>query len=69
MSMVFNQKLLNTKSLKVDGIDTRDYPDFCDAYFCYGEYEDGTILSEDDLIKLGDDHGDLLHETVFNTIF
>lgn len=24
--------------LEVDGIDTRDYPDFCDAFICAGSY-------------------------------
>ena len=67
--MIFNGKILNTHSLEVEGIDTGDFPDFCDSYFSYGEYDDGTVLSEDDLVKLGEDHGDLLHETVFNSLF
>jgi hypothetical protein len=26
--------------LEVDNLDYDDYPDFCDAYFCYGVYAD-----------------------------
>lgn len=67
--MIFNGKELDIRSLEVEGIDTRDYPDFCDAYFSYGEYKDGLKLTDDELIQLGDEHGDLLHETVFDTLF
>jgi len=38
--------------LEIDGIDYRDYPDFCDAYFSRGFYTDGTELSEEDLDAL-----------------
>lgn len=27
--------------IEVDGIDFRDYPDFCDAFICEGIYNDG----------------------------
>jgi hypothetical protein len=38
--------------VEVDGVDTRDYPDYCDAYFSYAEYEDGTKLTDDELDDL-----------------
>ena len=53
----------------VDGIDMRDYPDFCDAYFDSAFYEDGTALSDDELIELTDTNFDALHEAVYDTIY
>ena len=50
-------------SLEVDGIDMRDYPDFCDAYICSGTYDDGEELTDDDLDSLNDD-GDLVYSLV-----
>ena len=63
MTVMFKgRKVIN---LNVDGVDGNDYPDFCDAYFCYGEYEDGTELTDDDLLELCDTHGDVLHEMAY----
>jgi hypothetical protein len=41
-------KLINYKSIQIDGVDTKDYPDFCDAYVSYAEYEDGTKLTDEE---------------------
>ena len=30
----------NVVDAEIDGVDSRDYPDFCDAYFCYAVWED-----------------------------
>jgi hypothetical protein len=53
----------------VDGIDMKDYPDFCDAYFDSAFYEDGTALTDDELIELTDTNFDALHEIVYDTIY
>jgi hypothetical protein len=53
----------------VDGIDMRDYPDFCDAYFDTAYYEDGAALSDDELIQLTDNNPDTLHEMVFDSLY
>jgi len=53
----------------VDGIDMQDYPDFCDAYFDSAFYEDGTALSDDELIELTDTNFDALHEAVYDIIY
>jgi len=53
----------------VDGIDMKDYPDFCDAYFDSACYEDGTALTDDELIELTDTNFDALHEAVYDTIY
>ena len=53
----------------VDGIDMKDYPDFCDAYFDSACYEDGTALSDDELIDLTDKNFDQLHEMIYDSIY
>jgi hypothetical protein len=47
--------------LVLDGVDRRDYPDFCDAYFDSGMYaDDGSDLSDDDLDKMKNLYPDVL---------
>ena len=47
--------------VEVDGVDTRDYPDYCDAYFSYAEYEDGTKLTDEELDDLTYSHPEDVH--------
>jgi len=49
------------KSLEVDGLDGDDYPDFCDAYFSYAEFEDGTPLTDEQLEELADENPEILN--------
>ena len=63
--------ILNGKKvvdLEVGGVDSSDYPDFSDAYFSSGCYEDGTLLTEDELDKLTDLAGDVLWEMAFDSL-
>jgi hypothetical protein len=48
-------------------VDSRDFPDFSDAYFSGGCYEDGTPLTEDELNKLTDLAGDVLWEMCYES--
>ena len=63
--------ILNGKKvvdLEVDGVDSRDYPDFCDAYFSNACYEDGTPLTDDELERLNDLASDVLWEMAFDRL-
>jgi hypothetical protein len=64
--------ILNDRAVvdvEVDGVDSRDYPDFCDAHFCSAFYEDnGEPLSEDDLILLDELFPEVLNEMSFNRL-
>ena len=51
----------------VEGIDTRDYPDLCDAYIESADY-DGTPMTEDQLDKLNEDL-DYVYECALNQLF
>lgn len=59
-----NRKVVN---LEVDGVDLGDYPDFADAYFSYGCYEDGTELTDEELNELTDSHGDIVNQMAFDS--
>lgn len=56
------QPKIDWSTVQVDGVDSRDYPDFSDAFFSYAEYESGVELSEEELSALTDDNGDTLNE-------
>lgn len=49
-------------SLEIDGVDHKDYPDFCDAYFSYAEFEDdGSPLDDDQLTELTEQYSDVIN--------
>jgi predicted neuraminidase len=55
----------------VDGIDTKDYPDFCDAYIMEASvYQNGTWreATEDELDELNED-SDLVYKCVEDYLF
>jgi hypothetical protein len=64
-----NGKPVNLKSLEVDGVDTRDYPDFSDAYLTYAEFEDGTPLSDDEIELFQNKHDDLVYQVAYDSLF
>ncbi len=45
-------KILNYKSIQVDNINWEDYPDFCDSYAVYAEWDDGVELTDDELQEI-----------------
>ncbi len=60
--MMLDYKLIT--NVDVDGIDTTDYPDFCDAFISYAEYN-GEPMTEDQLDELNDD-GEFIQEAVMD---
>ena len=63
---------LNGKTVygvEIDGVDHRDAPDFCDAFFSYAEYEDGMELTDDELDELKDKNGDKLYEMIWEGMY
>lgn len=59
--------LTKIDSVEVEGIDTRDYPDFTDAFISYAEL-DGKPLTEDQLNDLNEDR-DFVYEEVLRHLF
>lgn len=54
-------------NVQVDGIDTNDYPDFCDAYILDADY-DGVPMTEEQLNEINEDR-DFVYECVQNYLF
>jgi len=46
-------------NIEIDGIDTKDYPDFCDAYISSADY-DGKPMTDKQLDELNED-GDYVY--------
>ena len=59
--------LSQLENIEVEGIDTRDYPDFCDAYISYAEYK-GRELTQDE-IDWVNEHTDFIYECVIERLF
>jgi hypothetical protein len=53
--------------VELDGIDTRDYPDFCDAYVVSATY-DGREMTEEELDALNDD-SEYVYDLVIEQVF
>lgn len=71
MGMVLfkNKKTMDYKkidNIEIDGIDTKDYPDFCDAYIVSADY-DGVPMTDEQLDELNED-GDFQHECIMNDL-
>jgi len=53
----------NVVDAEVENVDPKDYPDFCDAYFCYAIWEDTKEeLTDEELMQLTMECGDELNE-------
>ena len=57
------REVVNAEVTDVDG---RDYPDFCDAHFCYAEYKDtGEALNDDEIEALCEAYPDVINEMAY----
>lgn len=55
--------------IEVDGVDSKDYPDFSDAYLCAAKYaDDGGDVSSDDLEELQEAYPELAAELAFESL-
>ena len=54
-------------NIEFDGIDHRDYPDYCDAYIASADY-DGVEMTEEQLQLLNEDSM-FVYDTLIETIF
>ena len=65
-----NMKLNLNKidSIEVEGIDTRDYPDFCDAFISYAEI-DGRELTDEELDYINNNCPDMVYDAVLNQLY
>lgn len=54
-------------NIEVDGIDTKDYPDFCDAFIVSADYN-GKPMTNKQINKLNEDT-DFVYDCVNNNLF
>jgi hypothetical protein len=54
-------------NIELDGIDTRDYPDFTDAFIVSADYE-GKPMTEEQLDILNEDYS-FVHDCVYRHLF
>ena len=53
--------------IELDGVDRRDYPDFCDAFICAAVWKDsGKALTNEELERVD---ADGVHELVHQRLF
>jgi hypothetical protein len=62
--VTLDSKPVDVRSIEIDGIDPADRPDFSDAYITYAEFEDGTPLSEDELMRLEDENYGIVNSLI-----
>jgi hypothetical protein len=62
MHIFIEGKEVDMRSLVVDGVDTRDYPDFVDAYLTEGAFLDGTPFNDAQMEAFDSEHGDVINE-------
>ena len=53
--------------IDIDGIDHRDYPDYCDAFICSASYC-GRDMTDDELDQLNDDR-DFVYNKVMDYLY
>jgi hypothetical protein len=53
-------------SIEIEDIDTRDYPDFSDAFISYAEDHRGRELTDEELDVLNDEHYEVIGELIFD---
>lgn len=63
--MIMDYKLID--NIEVDGIDTTDYPDFCDAFISYAEY-DGREMTDEELDELNE-NSDFVYSAVESHLY
>lgn len=66
---IINGKEVEVGSIVIDGIDTSDYPDFCDSYISSCEFVDGTELNDSELEELKEILEDEWIEMIINELY
>ena len=60
-------KIEDCEELEIDGVDSRDYPEFCDAFFCYGILN-GREMTDEELEYLQDTYPEHLNEMAYESL-
>lgn len=66
---IINGKVVDLGSLMIADVDTKDYPDFADAYVDSGSFEDGTEMSDAELEEFQDKYGYLVNQLAHDSLY
>jgi hypothetical protein len=61
-------KMVDVNTVEIDGVDTKDYPDFCDTYIECAQFTDGTELTDVELEEFSDNNPELINEMAFESL-
>ena len=68
--MKYKLNNLEVTDVEVDGVNQKDYPDFCDAYIESSKFvSSGKELNDDELEKLKEENADLFFEDIMEQIY
>lgn len=56
------------ENVEIEGVNMRDYPDFCDAFIVAADY-DGVAMTEDQIVQMEEDYPDWKYEQVENSLY
>jgi len=60
--------LVNFDTFEVEDVDRKDYPDFCDAFIGYAEFNNGTPLSDNELDELNEE-SEIVYEAAYDSMY
>lgn len=55
-------------NIEFEGIDYKDYPDFCDAYISYAEYK-GEPMTNEMLEEINCEHSDYVYDMLMDRLY
>lgn len=58
-------KFSQLENIEIEGIDIKDYPDFCDAFIAYAEYN-GEELTENEYNFANDNFSGEIYDYIFD---
>ena len=73
--ILYFYRMIDTNKLseiELDGIDTSDYPKFCDAFLTFAVYNDEGFrrpLTDEEIDEVNDTESEFIHEQVLKQIF
>lgn len=60
---------INLKTIEIEGIDKKDFPDCVDSFCAYVEYKSGIPLNDIDLNQFNDEFIDIVQELARKQVF
>ena len=62
MKIIINNKEVNLDTIKIDGVYSWDYPEYCDAFVSFAKFIDGKTLSPRQLDTITDNYPELVND-------